>query len=218
MTATATRERPIIFSAHSVRAILAGEKNQTRRLVKPSAYQLRYTRDKWGGFDSPVQANQAAGLAAELSTGQGLDVCPHGQAGDRLWVRETWRPGTVWSWRDGPDDPSRLIPIEPPIVYRADGEDPDDHWRSALFLRRADSRLILSITEVRVERLCAITEADARAEGYGDVAGFMRAFVALNDPQDKIGWWRVDPWVWVITLARVLHPETFPQEVTHGDH
>lgn len=188
------KELPIIFSAPMVRAILDGRKTQTRRVVKPSAYQLRYAKDKFGGFADFNEANEAAGIAAQISIGQSLVTCPYGQPGDRLWVRETWRVG-AWAEDDG------LIAVD----YKADGycrqewltvsdenlfdrlwrQSTDDsiqhygrlarykwkpgkspcRWRSSRFMPRLASRVTLEITGVRVEHLNDISEEDAIAEG-----------------------------------------------------
>jgi len=162
------RERPILFSGPIVRALLDGRKTQTRRVVKPQPPAgCEYT-----GCDS----GRFALCFAEGTGGSGNPVCvpprpnhqthqlacPFGVPGDRLWVRETWqRIGGV----EGTPEHT---------VYRANGGDFSDYstedgdpfrWRPSIHMPRAASRITLEITDVRVERLQAISEEDARAEG-----------------------------------------------------
>ncbi|VVE68782.1 hypothetical protein PCA31118_03037 [Pandoraea captiosa] len=83
------RERPILFSAPMVRAILDGSKTQTRRMMKP---QTVYG-DVCGIFPSwYLPTGPDSGTLWPNGKEQILAMCPCGQPGDRLWVRETWRP------------------------------------------------------------------------------------------------------------------------------
>lgn len=162
-----------------VRAILAGTKTQTRRIAKGERAS-RGMESGWllkpYGFLNDRQFAKAA--------------CPYGQPGDRLWVRETWMPDPP---RDGtwphvtydgckPHDKS-LIPdrFHSPehCLYRGTWKGHDlTGWTPAIHMPRWASRILLEITEVRVERLQAISEADAIAEGiepaYVDVMGRQR--------------------------------------------
>ena len=131
--------------------------------------------------------------------------CPYGDQGNRLWVREAFllRPG--------------LETISKPH-YRADGEKSGWMWKSPLFMFRRDSRLLLEITEVRVQRRQEIDEADAQREGW--------AFEGLQPNQSydpvvmdtarhwyrsewdrlnaKRGFpWSANPWVWTISFKRI---------------
>jgi hypothetical protein len=174
----AVRERPILFTGEMVKAILAGRKTQTRRIVKdPPQGQDLYLQPMWG--TSPPPNPVAFGTVGHWRIA-GPDYpddasddrwCPYGVPGDRLWIRETW---------------ARLTGNGHRIVYRADGEDPrtgwDDvpperrppmKWRPSIFLTRPHSRLTLEMTGVRVERVQDITRADALAEGV--VAGCIPA-------------------------------------------
>jgi len=130
-------ERPILFSAPMVRAILAGQKTQTRRVAKfTDAGHLKEPggRRRWH-HDDPN-----ATLA-----------CPYGQPGDRLWVREAH-----WFFQDEHDP---VIGYTPPMMttedveYRADGESTRHGWRPSIHMLRWASRITLEITSVRVERL-----------------------------------------------------------------
>ncbi len=165
------KSRPILFSAPMVRALLAGTKTQTRRpvSVQPDAgLIMRYC---------------CGALAARQLPGDSrwCDVwCPYGAPGDQLWVREEhywfghWDPligqktkGGRQKWGFVPDSSEALF--VPPLTFRTsrqpDSAVPAWHKRLARFMPRALSRLTLEITEVRVERLRSITEADAKAEG-----------------------------------------------------
>lgn len=154
------KERPIIFSAPMVRAILAGAKTQTRRVVK------RYSADCIGWFDD------GDGLWAQRfidpSSGSTYlkswrDRCPYGRPGDRLWVRETWKHiegGAIYDASGGTIDT-----FDPETIYRADRPNRYGPWMSPIHMPRWASRITLEITDVRVERLQDISEADAVAEG-----------------------------------------------------
>ena len=88
-----TKERPILFSAPMVRALLDGSKTQTRRVVKPQpVYDGRFS----GGWKLKGKKGHEAATCSPFIA----EVCPYGQPGDRLWVREAWRIG-AWSVDDG---------------------------------------------------------------------------------------------------------------------
>jgi len=184
----AQKERPILFSATMVRALLAGTKTQTRRVVKPKhlpeghwMVETRGSRHELTHWDNDT---------ADTS----LIACPYGQPGDRLWVRETWRIGS-WDdgcgfWIDYCDGPrkERLECPDVDFAYRlieqtcedlrkcnfqptngtmyewAPGQSPL-RWRPSIHMPRWASRITLEVTGVRVERLQDISEADCIAEG-----------------------------------------------------
>jgi len=178
------KERPILFSAPMVRAILDGRKTMTRRVVKPN----------------PVSIPEAEVAHANWVIQN--RVCPFGQPGDRLWVRETWL-----SYRhlhkNGRD--------EALLIYRADGEDLPKQargtkWRPSIFMPRWASRITLEITAVRVERVQDIGDEDAEAEGLSwcNAASPRDKFQCLwNSLNLKRGYgWDANPWVWVISFKR----------------
>jgi hypothetical protein len=154
------KERPILFSAPMVRAILAGVKTQTRRVVKPHPTGI-------DGFpDAKVSEAWRAGF---------IDVeCPYGVPGDHLWVRETWCKYDRFGSESSTELPdSSLSPAlwgywRKQIAYRADGE-PDvvnpRTWKPSIFMFRWASRIALEVVDLRVQRLQGISEADAVAEG-----------------------------------------------------
>jgi len=191
-----TRERPIIFSAPMVRAILAGQKTQTRRVIKPQ----------------PDVPNPGTNWTIAMSSN-----CPYGHPGARLWVRETCRaveliPG--WggvNYLAGGGD----IKIENTESAVA------QWWKlygyrggcgmtvPPIHMPRWASRISLEITGVRVERVQDISEADALAEGVDrtntSLPGyaterFRRLWDSINAARG-FGW-EVNPWVWVIEFRR----------------
>ncbi|MES2888668.1 MAG: hypothetical protein V4739_11725 [Pseudomonadota bacterium] len=181
-------DRPILFSAPMVRALLAGTKTQTRRVLKPNPKAtVTYTR---------------LGMGA---------LCPYGQAGDRLWVREAWARTTVF-------------PGTEMVVYRESDNRTDygGPWKPSIHMFRRDSRITLEITGVRVERLQDISEADAKAEGATPIpdpcdhvrlacadigctgpqpyrAGFRALWQSINGH----GSWEANPWLWVVEFRRL---------------
>ncbi len=202
---TTTKERPIIFSGPMVRALLAGTKTQTRRVMK-------HQPTHFNPAGVPRVANPYFGPSAVLR-------CPYGQPGDLLWVRETFAKidGQTRPW----------IETDYRATY-AHGDRLGDHlgikkrWTPPIHMPRAASRITLEITEVRVERLQEISEADAVAEGcarlplqdghgawwsadvdagpalHGRTArdAYRLLWESINGP----GSWGENPWVWVIAF------------------
>jgi hypothetical protein len=208
MLAPTIKERPILFSAPMVRAILDGRKTQTRRICKPqppehteSIVTYHHPDDDdgrgsrfWPFYDGALM--EPAGWP---------QPCRYGAPGDRLWVRETWARYEI-------DQDSHSV------AYRATpaAEVPRDiRWRPSIHMPRNASRITLAITDVRVERLQEITEEDARVEGvtrneweYDNGEGpetYRDAYACLWDHINGRGSWDENPWVWVIefrTLSR----------------
>jgi hypothetical protein len=202
MEAIKVRERPILFSGPMVRAILAGRKTQTRRVVKPQPRgdgitTINEAPGWWdvailpGGFD-----NGGCMPIAEIK-------CPYGQPGDRLWVRETFAPnyfdtgGTAYraEWRQ-----------------YIDGICGEPAWKPSTHMPRRFSRITLEITDVRVERLQEISEADAIAEGaqcpgvpasLTDRGAFAKLWNKINGPFA----WDDNPWVWVVAFRKSDQPD-----------
>jgi hypothetical protein len=186
------KERPILFSAPMVRAILDGRKTQTRRVVKHKPDD-----------DCPYHEN---GVAVR---------CPYGKVGDRLWVRETWRTTKEANNKT----PTELNPGHR-IWYDADEslQPGFGKRRPSIFMLRWASRIDLEIVGVRVERLQEISEADAMAEGaeigavslrdkrglpIGIAADYRTAFRDLWESINGAGSWAANPWVWCISFRRV---------------
>lgn len=236
MTApTLVRERPILFSAPMVRAILDGTKTQTRRPVKGLALE-------W------LAPNM---LTPEFVALPGNGLCPYGAPGDRLWVREAWSAqysypleyrGDHLAWHHQTPPAWRLGTNAIRTHYCADrsaydvcdyGEQGIDlvripmhdnntpRWVPSIHMPRWASRITLEVTDVRVERLQEISEADAQAEGverhfdegvwyYGPfergTASAVDAYRILWDAINaKRGHgWVTNPWVWVVSFRRVV--------------
>jgi hypothetical protein len=146
---------PILFSAPMVRALLAGTKTQTRRIVKPQPELLPnglyHVHNRGGGM---------VGVAEENVGRHAVDYLRIA-TGDQLYVRETWtHTGTgVWTIAD-----SRHA-LDGQVAYQADGAIPGAKYWPSIHMPREFSRLTLTVTDVRVERLQEISETDAVAEG-----------------------------------------------------
>ena len=142
-------ERPILFSAEMVRAILEGSKTQTRRVIKPVPT-----------FNGGGACHDADALQQDYVEPHWVfpEICKYGAPGDLLWVRETWG-----------QYPIELNPEPCDAWYKAtsNGPPPPFKWRPSIHMPRWASRITLRITDVRVERLQDISEDDARAEGVG---------------------------------------------------
>ena len=153
------------MSAPMVRATLEGRKTQTRRVVKPAPSLKGYRNPQ----DFKLHPSGAL---------MGASKCPFGPRGDRLWVRETW---TLCNCKEG------CCPPEDKVAYKADylkdchpyGM---DKWHPSIHMPRWASRLLLEITDVRVERLQEISEEDAKAEGVSDII----PCPACNGNDDKL--------------------------------
>lgn len=268
MPATATKERPILFSAPMIKALLEGRKTQTRRIVKP---QPDYVMQGFPGWHSLGQHVDAArtGIPA-------LPRCPYGQTGDRLWVKETfwiehdsdsdgyqsfdcgidiaedewariqycatpaWEtpPACEHQQTVQPFTGDKNVPqqwwLAPPENW--DGSDADHErrgewicvpafkfWskRPSIHMPRRASRIMLEITDVRVQRVEEISEEDAMAEGIGrhlldegrgpafglngddEFTTARDAFLNLFYDINKRAKRGSNPWVWALTFKKV---------------
>lgn len=186
------KERPILFSAPMVRAILEGRKTVTRRPVK--------------GVGLVWLDNFKPEYVADPDN----NLCPYGKPGDRLWVRETFNQ----------TNPGALDGV---YYYRADGRFPKcigggrftsaESWKPSIHMPRAASRILLEITDLRVERLQDISNEQALAEGvksaepdidpdgndYSPCELFGGLWTMINGMES----WNANPWVWVVEFKRV---------------
>lgn len=210
------KERPIIFSALMVRAILEGRKTQTRRVVKPVRGFERHNICKPNMAADPWAVWWHGDVTDRVGC---LQECPFGKPGDTLWVRENWwkiPEPSLKQLRDGAD-------TWPKVAYNADENDitreqnREMGWRlkPSIHMPRLASRITLEIKDVRVERLIDISESDAQSEGAPDTfsrekcPGFIddmrytATFSSLWDAIHGDGAWSLNPWVWVIKFSPV---------------
>lgn len=210
------RERPILFSGPMVRALLDGNKTQTRRIMKPQPKVL-----KNGTWYAPYAAEPTKWCYLLGDRQHGWAKCPYGSAGTELWVRETFAevggcdPGLPVYRANYP----ACVPREYQNVPPAD----EVRWRPSIHMPRRLSRISLLITDVRVQRLQDISEEDAKAEGveplksgrgyysveHGRVAvrfgiyhDFAKeAFAELWSHINGADSWDANPWVWAISFS-----------------
>ncbi|MDO1495806.1 hypothetical protein HND72_14600 [Pseudomonas putida] len=198
------KERPILFSGPMVRAILDGQKTVTRREIKPSMrsadsnFELHQQEDEsW----RPMHTFDESCMDAKGT--EHPIACPYGQPGDRLWVREAWAQINV-----------AQAPGENWVVYREcdNRTGYGGPWKPSIHMRRRDSRILLEVTDVRVELLQDISEEQAEAEGVGFLRNapdadetltaaqlFECLWSSINGDESWIG----NPWVWVVEFKRV---------------
>jgi hypothetical protein len=216
-----------------VRAILDGTKTQTRRLAK---------RIPWrAGANPNFSQARAFNNAGEFRIAGGQEMtfgfrCPYGTPGDQIWVKETWKPQVSHSCALNTCDCGDVdiaFAADGATTHHRDGTIPDE-WTlpiaaqrgrnvSPLFLPRWASRILLEITGVRLERLQAISDADARSEGadglawdgkpgYADLIAwplmeqanpYRNGFALLWESINGDGSWAENPWVWVVEFKRV---------------
>lgn len=186
-------DRPILFSPPMVRALLDGRKTQTRRVLK----------DQPGDLDRPGMFDDGEWYVTSSRGDHQTSLAVRFRVGDRLWVRETWA--------DTLSDPNEA-------VYRADGERPHSLllWQPSIHMPRWASRLTLTVTDVRVQRLQDISAKDSLAEGVecetcramsrsacqglGCFAS-LAAFRAVWEQINGAGSWDANPWVIALTFT-----------------
>jgi hypothetical protein len=217
------KERPILWSAPMVLALLAGRKTQTRRIIKLNRplHGDHYLQAMWGRSPPPDPVDFGTpGLFREVGPDYPDDasddlMCPF-VPGDRLWGREAWKTSADHDHR-----PPRDVPRDAWINWLANGQSTGGwrpevgRYRHARFMMRWMSRLLHEVTDVRAEQLRSITDDDARAEGLerrqgspnwfwpGGVEGFgsprdcyLRGWDTINGK----GAAAANPWVWAVTF------------------
>lgn len=229
---TNIKERPILFSAPMVRAILDGRKTVTRRPVRGFQIPTEDTsipegkRHRWS---ATAQRDPRYGFcvfgATEAECAKELEEfapSPYGRRGERLWVREAWAADAQVD-AVAPRDLSQ----GEPIFYPADGAVRQTgcsmitrgRGRPSIHMPRWACRILLEITDVRVERLQDITYEEAVAEGVhrdracrmwtaSDEGGACHKYPipAFRDLWARINGadsWNANPWVWVVEFKRV---------------
>ncbi|WP_431833572.1 hypothetical protein [Enterobacter hormaechei] len=204
-------ERGMIFNSEMVRAILDGRKTQTRRIIK----DCTVGRDPISKF---IQIGKKfIGCYPEDVPELIRECCPYGVPGDRIWVRETWAEA-------GASAPDLKLyranyPAHVPTHYENVPPAEDVRWTPSIHMPRWASRILLEITDVRVEQLKSISEEEARSEGVAQLReGFWKhyqpgwtqhqlsargSFATLWESIYGFGEWDRNPWVWVIEFKRI---------------
>lgn len=227
-------DRPILFSGPMVRALLDGRKTMTRRILKLPKKTYSggpiYERPDMGGW-----AATTIGGGGCFSIGKGGERIPEPesvgiwhqttgvcmsapwQPGDRLWVRETWQALSFGDYLPtmNPQSDVRYAATDP--LADADKGVRGYPWRVSIHMPRWASRITLHVTAVKVERLSAISEADAKAEGcrpadpatgrevlFDDGMGSYRLhFESLWESLHGPGSWEANPWVAAISFTAI---------------
>jgi hypothetical protein len=229
MVAEQVKEKPILFMASMVNAILQGKKTQTRRPVNfkklVKGVNVRRGRLFYStAFNSwAIEGSEDADLV--------LVKCPYGEVGGKLWVRETWgvgtRPDPNAGWVEGIEyradeeyleTDSQILPLRViDVMDLPEGVELDSYssgkWRPSIFMPRWASRLTLEVLDVSIQRLQDISEEDAIAEGFeqyeNDIPGGMEFFTATTAFEQawksKYGAesWEANPWVWVVKFKKL---------------
>ncbi len=195
------KERPILFNAPMVCAIVEGRKTQTRRLLTPQPHTVEPGQSRW-------MVGKLGWLSHE-PVQDFIDACPYGQPGDQLWVREAWSTHACFD----AVPPAKLTTRS--IHYLADGKIGTGKGRPSIHMPRWACRILLEITAVRVERLNDIRRDDAvaegverngfgfKAEGENRPRGAYEAYRALWESINGAGSWERNPWVWVVEFKSV---------------
>lgn len=207
--------KPILFNTDMVRAILEDRKTVTRRVVKPQpkshiAYACMGNgsgkwcypgKDAWEYWDDE-SFRLPDGISQDELKRRWTPPC---HTGDILYVRETWTHPSAAEIANGTDPEMYL--------YKADDLQPAawDKWRPSIHMPKEAARLFLRVTDVRAERLQAITEEEKLAEGaprgYGQY-NFYELWDRTIKPADRATYgWEANPWVWVIEFERCEKPK-----------
>lgn len=220
------KERPILMTPENAQKVFDGTKTQTRRILKSQPWE-GMGRIDGPAFYAPTKVNKRTGeecpgddvFGVYDHTGEWSCVCPFGRPGDRLWIRENgWeRPErTPKMLRDGADTWERFYFD----ALLDDGEAAELKGygfkrRPSIYMPRWASRTVVELTEVRVERLQEITEADALAEGCGTTLPLgptyegwadtvhRELFKQLWESINGNGSWALNPYVWVLRFKKV---------------
>ena len=197
------KERPILFNNPMVQAILQGRKTQTRRLVKN---RLTIEQAEFENGNRPNVTLSEPNLQYHAD-----NYCPFGQVGDLLWVRETFR------LFDSDECPHSDFPCGCPSwgtpLYRASHDCFDgEKWTPSIHMPRWASRILLEITNIRVERLQDISEEDAVSEGMTADDDYCAEEQFSMLWTKTYGWgekgWNENPWVWVVDFKVIQGGES----------
>jgi hypothetical protein len=213
------KEVPMLFDAESVRGILDGAKRQTRRLVKFDKMHTDF------GEPNPEKAwidlsymKPEFGNVPCLKVAYGKEECVAGETVHRHFPKA--EPGdTIWGKETFSLEPKRYCGDK--VVYRADGKPSYMSWKPSIFMPRKFSRLLLRVTEVRVQRVQDISTEDCIAEGieihhsvdgcdfyreYGDPEAYCNEVGSFESRWEMVngkGAWDRNEWVWCYTFERI---------------
>ncbi|EII3125380.1 hypothetical protein [Vibrio parahaemolyticus] len=193
---------PMIFNTEMVKAILDGRKTVTRRPAKTS-----YER----GMNGPVIRGKD-GTVSVLSFAPVAGLCPFGNVGDLIYVRETWRSFNA-SDECGCSEYPCNCPQDGTPLYFASHDDGESKWKPSIHMPRHVSRLTLKVTGVGIQRVRDITEEQAKVEGVAPAfidqfdncpvkPTYKNGFVKIWD--SIYGNWEKNPYVWVVQFE-VVH-------------
>lgn len=216
--------KPILFNTDMMKAILAGQKTQTRRVIKPQPRMIlsyiacsseRRTAGKWSypsELDWKMWEDERYKLPADFSEEEKAQLwVPPVDADDTLWVRETW-------YKDAGRYLYRADYGENEHFYQS-GNEIAMHWHPSIHMPKEAARIFLRVKRVGVERLQDITADGIRAEGLtsmaascGDTEIALAEWKNLWDSTIKktdlpCYGWEANPWVWVIEFERSKKPE-----------
>ncbi|MBQ6715279.1 MAG: hypothetical protein IJN21_02025 [Clostridia bacterium] len=206
--------KPILFNTQMVRAILKGQKTQTRRIAKALCNLENrtdgLTPEHFAFFVAPLSGLLYWKDIERQVKIDGKLVRPPVDPGDILWVRETW------------DRPSRG-----PFYYKADGDrrmkrPSRNPWKPSIHMPKEAARIFIRVTNVRIQRLQEISGKDVLAEGVDNGESnptmgmrwenmqriaFSELWDSTVDPSEIESYgWRGNPWVWVIEFERCERP------------
>ena len=209
------KERGMIFNGEMVRAILDGRKTQTRRIMK---VQPKPSKSRPGDFWFSSKKLESMVHVSDLVPGNSPiagchlffqeHCCPFGKIGDRIWVRETWAEA-------GAGAPDLKLyranyPSHVPTQYENFPPADEIRWTPSIHMPRWASRILLEITDVRVEKLASVSDEDAGKEGYpadsSPYGGSMDKWLWFRQLWDGIypeQSFKHNPWVWVIEFKVV---------------
>jgi len=201
-------EKPILFSAPMVRAILTDQKTETRRIIAPQP------GEEWNGLEIRCHFYNPTAIDRHGEEYPGEEIfgfadtdsgwkCPYGAPGDRLWIRE----GFCYVQGDGRDADFGIKYLsDDTIIWWRDNAGEmnypiDQRKRPSIFMPRKFSRITLEILNIEVKRLQNMILPDYNAEGFGIALEFT---VLWNRIHRKDRWtWDKNPWVWIIQFKRI---------------
>lgn len=205
--------KPILFSPEMVRAVMAGHKTVTRRVVKPQSRILENPSFGYSAFTPDGYMSVRGWLISENGEkryGENFIKLPY-RPGDILYVGETWQStGKQYIYKADTGGT-----VRDDVAYILQG------WRPSSHMPKEAARLFLRVTEVQAERLQNITEDQAIKAGAsreyidGDVNISLSAKNAFADiwdstiqPKDRTLYgWEANPWVWAITFEQISREE-----------